>query len=90
MVILRGCQAVNLVTISKYFRKEIAQRTKKLGRFTLVGNSQLSTSAIDADFTMVTDLGIVKSFFKMKSIDFIDKASYMGNVVLEDFDLGSC
>jgi hypothetical protein len=25
----------------------------------------------------------------MKSIDFIDKASYMGNVVLEDFDLGS-
>jgi hypothetical protein len=25
----------------------------------------------------------------MKSIDFIDKASYMGNVVLEDFDLGT-
>jgi hypothetical protein len=25
----------------------------------------------------------------MKSIDFIDKASYSGNVVLENFDLGT-
>jgi hypothetical protein len=37
---------------------------------------------------MISDLGIVKSFFNMKSIDFIDKASYSGNVVLENFDLG--
>jgi hypothetical protein len=36
---------------------------------------------------MISDLGIVKSFFNMKSIDFIDKASYSGNVVLENFDL---
>jgi hypothetical protein len=38
---------------------------------------------------MISDLGIVKSFFNMKSIDFIDKASYSGNVVLENFDLGT-
>jgi hypothetical protein len=37
---------------------------------------------------MISDLGIVKSFFNMKSIDFIDKASYSGNVV-ENFDLGT-
>jgi hypothetical protein len=56
---------------------------------TPLGNSQLSATAIDADFTMISDLGIVKSFFNMKSIDFIDKASYSGNVVLENFDLGT-
>jgi hypothetical protein len=51
----------NLVTILKYFREKITPvELKKLGRFTLVGNSQLS--AIDADFTMISDLGIVKSF----------------------------
>jgi hypothetical protein len=36
---------------------------------------------------MISDLGIVKSFFNMKSIDFIDNL-YSGNVVLENFDLG--
>ncbi|WP_016989114.1 translocation/assembly module TamB domain-containing protein [Flavobacterium sp. ACAM 123] len=80
----------NLVTIlPNILGNKLPKELKKLGRFTIVGNSQLSATAIDADFSMVTDLGIVKSFFKMKSIDFIDKASYMGNVVLENFDLGN-
>ncbi len=80
----------NLVTIlPNILGKKLPVELKKLGRFTLVGNSQLSVTAIDADFTLDSDLGSVKSFFSMKSIDFIDKASYMGNVVLEDFDLGT-
>jgi hypothetical protein len=66
----------NLVTIlPNILGKKLPVELKKLGRFTLVGNSQLSATAIDADFTMISDLGIVKSFFNMKSIDFIDKAS---------------
>jgi hypothetical protein len=79
----------NLVTIlPNILGKKLPVELKKLGRFTLVGNSQLSATAIDADFTMISDLGIVKSFFNMKSIDFIDKA-ISGNVVLENFDLGT-
>jgi hypothetical protein len=46
-----------------------------------------SATAIDADFTMISDLGIVKSFSIWKALT-IDKASYSGNVVLENFDLG--
>jgi hypothetical protein len=35
---------------SKYFREKLpVVELKKLGRFTLVGNSQLSATAIDAD-----------------------------------------
>jgi hypothetical protein len=51
----------NLVTILPNIL-ELPVELKKLGRFTLVGNSQLSATAIDADFTMISDLGIVKSF----------------------------
>lgn len=80
----------NLVTIlPNVLGKKLPVELKKLGRFTLIGNSQLSATAIDADFALATDLGRVKSFFSMKSIDFIDKASYKGNVILEDFDLGT-
>jgi hypothetical protein len=80
----------NLVTIlPNILGKNLPVELKKLGRFTLVGNSQLTATAIDADFTMISDLGIVKSFFNMKSIDFIDKASYSGTVILESFDIGT-
>ena len=62
---------------------------KKLGVFSVVGNSQITKQTINADFSLTSDLGLVKSKFKMKGIDFIDKASYVGNVSLENFDLGT-
>jgi hypothetical protein len=37
---------------------------------------------------MNSDLGKLESVFSMDNIDFIDKASYAGNVILEKFDLG--
>jgi TamB, inner membrane protein subunit of TAM complex len=68
--------------------KKLPVILKKLGTFTLVGNTQVSTKTLDADFTLTTALGNIKSNLKMKNIDFIDRASYSGNVVLNDFDLG--
>lgn len=80
----------NLVTLlPNVLGKKLPVELKKLGRFTAVGNSQLSATAIDAAISLETDLGRLKSFFSMKSIDFIDKASYKGNIVLEDFDMGT-
>jgi hypothetical protein len=38
---------------------------------------------------MNSDLGKLESVFSMDNIDFIDKASYAGNVILEKFDLGA-
>ena len=69
--------------------KTLPARLEKLGKFNLVGTTELTTKHIDANFTMTTALGNVKSNFVMHSIDFIDKASYDGNVVLDKFDLGT-
>ena len=69
--------------------KTLPLNLKKLGQFNLVGKTELTTKFIDADFTMRTALGNVKSNFVMQSIDFIDKVSYVGNVILDQFDLGT-
>lgn len=68
--------------------KRLPVELKNLGKFTLVGNTQLTTTAIDADLQLFSDLGILQSKFSMTNIDFIDKASYTGNVILENFDVG--
>jgi TamB, inner membrane protein subunit of TAM complex len=68
--------------------KKLPVILKKLGTFTMVGDTQVSTKTLNADFTLATALGNIKSNLKMKDIDFIDRASYSGNVVLKDFDLG--
>ena len=69
--------------------KKLPINLKKLGLFNLKGNSQITASSINANFILATNLGLVKSNFKMKGIDYIDKASYIGNVVLDDFDVGT-
>ena len=69
--------------------KKLPISIKKIGLFTIKGNSQITASSINANFILATNLGLVKSNFKMKGIDYIDKASYMGNVVLDNFDMGT-
>ncbi len=69
--------------------KRLPSNLKKLGVFTIVGDTQLTQSVIDANFSMTTVLGNVKSDLSMKNIDFIDNASYTGNVVLANFDIGT-
>ncbi len=68
---------------------KLPKNIKKLGVFNLIGNSQITAQSIDANFSMTSDLGLLKSKFRMKDIDFIDKASYEGNVSLGSFDLGT-
>ncbi|WP_445236417.1 translocation/assembly module TamB domain-containing protein [Flavobacterium sp. KS-LB2] len=62
---------------------------KKLGRFSAEGTSSVSTTAVEADFSMITALGKVTSNLAIQNIDVIDKATYLGNVVLENFDIGT-
>ncbi len=69
--------------------KRLPKELKKLGNFSLVGNTQLSATFLDAAFSMDTNLGKVQSQLEMKRIDIIDKASYLGKIVLEDFDVGT-
>lgn len=78
-----------IVLLPNVLGKRLPVELKKLGNFNLVGNSQITTTAINASFMMKTALGKVESDLVMENIDFIDKASYIGNVILDDFDIGT-
>lgn len=61
----------------------------RLGMFILVGNSQVTSSTVIADFEIVTELGFVDSNLEITRIDDIDNASYKGNIIFEQFDFGT-
>lgn len=80
----------NLVTLlPTVLGKKLPSALGKLGKFTIVGNTQITTTTIDASVLMITELGKIKSDLSMTNIDNIDNAFYKGNVVLEDFALGT-
>jgi hypothetical protein len=62
---------------------------KKLGNINLVGETQVTTTSVDASFVLTTQLGKVNSDLSIENMNLTDKAAYIGNVVLEDFDIGS-
>ncbi len=79
----------NLVTIlPNVLGKKIPIELKRIGKFNIVGNVQLSASKLDADFALTSEIGKVKSVLSMTNINFIDKASYVGNVKSENFNIG--
>ncbi|MFM9824646.1 translocation/assembly module TamB domain-containing protein [Flavobacterium sp.] len=80
----------NLVTLlPNVLGKKLPQNIKKLGVFDLFGDSQTTANTIIANLNIKTDLGNIKSKLDIKGIDFIDKASYKGNLILDNFDLGA-
>ena len=69
--------------------KKLPSSLNKLGRFNLVGDVEVTTKTLDADFQLQTKLGNVVSQLVMTDIDNIDNAKYNGNIVLDNFDLGT-
>jgi hypothetical protein len=61
---------------------------KKFGVFNLSGTTEVTLKTIKADISLKTALGNVKSNLSMTSIDNIDNATYIGNVKLDNFNLG--
>ncbi len=68
--------------------KKMPVELQKLGDFYLTGETKLTASTLDADLNLTSDLGKVQSKFVLTNMDFIDKASYKGNVLLDNFELG--
>ncbi|KFB00196.1 hypothetical protein IA57_12260 [Mangrovimonas yunxiaonensis] len=60
----------------------------KLGDFTIIGTSHVTPSTIVADIEIDTELGFIDSDLQMTHIDDIDNASYKGNIILDEFDIG--
>jgi hypothetical protein len=69
--------------------KTLPSSLAKLGQFNFRGKSEITTTSIDADFYMATALGNIQSNLVMTNINNIDNASYTGNVILENFNVGS-
>ncbi|MFI1743189.1 translocation/assembly module TamB domain-containing protein [Thalassobellus sediminis] len=61
----------------------------RLGRFTIVGNSQVTSSKVIANIEIDTDLGFVDSDLEIDKINDIDNAKYKGTVIFEKFDFGT-
>lgn len=78
-----------VVILPNILGNKLPTSLKKLGKFTAWGTSSVSTTAVEADFSMSTELGNVISNLAIQNIDIIDKASYQGNVILENFDIGT-
>lgn len=62
---------------------------KKLGQFNIRGRAEITTKSIVTDFYMTTALGNIQSDLSMSNIDHIDDANYKGNIILEEFNIGS-
>ncbi|WP_235841598.1 translocation/assembly module TamB domain-containing protein [Confluentibacter sediminis] len=60
-----------------------------LGKFNVVGQTQVTSSGVDANIQIDTDLGYVDSKLEITKINDIDNALYKGNVVFENFDFGT-
>ena len=68
--------------------KTIPKAFEKLGEFTIVGKSEITTTNIKANISIITELGFIKSNLELDKINDIDNASYVGNIIFDDFDLG--
>jgi hypothetical protein len=80
----------DLVTVlPNVLGKKLPVILKKLGTINLVGVAQLTTTSLDARFKMATQLGNVNSDLSIENMQLSDRASYIGNIVLDNFDLGA-
>ncbi|WP_232817813.1 translocation/assembly module TamB domain-containing protein [Winogradskyella tangerina] len=60
----------------------------KVGNFKISGTSRVTANQINADITIDTDIGLLESNLELTEIDDIDEASYIGNIVFDEFDIG--
>lgn len=68
--------------------KTIPTVLSKVGNFRIKGITHITAKRVDANIEIDTDLGFVKSDLKLTNIDDIDNANYIGNIVLDEFNIG--
>ncbi|RED23400.1 uncharacterized protein DUF490 [Flavobacterium cutihirudinis] len=78
-----------VVLLPNVLGKKLPKELQKIGKFHIVGKAKVSTTDLEAKFKMVTDLGNGEVDLHMNNMDFIDKASYSGNIILDNFDVGA-
>jgi len=74
--------------LPKVLGENLPTTFKKFGVFTLSGTTEVTLKTIKADVYLKTALGNAKSNLSMTSIDNIDNATYVGNIKLDNFNIG--
>ncbi|MFH6999642.1 translocation/assembly module TamB domain-containing protein [Flavobacterium sp. FlaQc-57] len=69
--------------------KKLPKELQRIGKFNIVGKAKVSTTDLETSFKMITDLGNGEADLHLNNMDFIDKASYSGNVILDNFNIGA-
>lgn len=60
----------------------------KVGNFTIQGRTKITPNYIDSDIKIRTEIGLIITNMLLSNIDDIDNASYKGQVVFDQFDIG--
>ncbi len=60
----------------------------KLGDFNIKGTTNITPTKINADFDIETNLGFIKSKLSITNVDNIDQATYKGNIIFDQFNIG--
>lgn len=69
--------------------RSIPSSLDRVGKFNIIGNTQITTKKVVADVKINTDIGFVDSNLEIDKINDIDNGSYKGNIILNEFDFGS-
>lgn len=78
-----------VVLLPNVLGKKLPKELQRIGKFNIVGKAKVSTTDLETEFKMITDLGNGQANIHMNNMDFIDKASYSGNVILDNFNIGA-
>ncbi len=62
---------------------------ERFGKFTIQGESTVTSKDVQADIDIVTNLGLIYADLELNEVDDIDNAVYTGNVVMDEFDMGT-
>ena len=74
--------------LPKILGKSIPTVFSKVGNFRVSGTSHITAKHVDANIEINTELGFIKSDLELTNIDDIDNANYIGNIVLDEFNIG--
>jgi hypothetical protein len=69
--------------------KTLPTEFKRLGNFTLKGTTFVNEDELEVDVVITSTIGTTKAALKLTNIATIDAASYIGNVELINFNIGS-
>ena len=85
-----GSNYSNLTSIlPNVLGKNLPTSLEKLGQFDFKGNVFLTANEIKSTFLLKTSLGNIQSKLEIANLKNIDKAAYKGNIILNDFKIGT-